>query len=555
MALSPDGTRLAYVSAGQIWLRAMDGVDIKPVLPAKATATILNLTFSPDGQWLAYSYPQDVYRVPAAGGVPVRVHEQDVAPFGMTWQGDSLLMASRNKVVRIGANGGEVETLIELPADKRVMRPQLLPDGRSLVFGLFAAVPNSGGTFRPPVMDIVAQRMGEPQPTVLVKGADDPQFVAPGHLLFVREGVLYATAFNPATFEVSKDSVPVLPGIRRNGPWAQYAVAASGVLSYVPGPLEVGAAAVRSLILSARDGTPEYLKPASGEYDEPRMSPDRRYIAYVNIERDSQSIWVYDRKSGGAARRLTFGGRDRAAVWTPDSSRVTFQSERNGIASIYSQRADGSGVAEQLTTAPAGVPHTPQSWSPDGSVLLLDVKDKGRYTLMMMRARDKSIVPFAQVSSISETGALFSPNGKWIAYTRDETDAPAMVFVQPFPATGAQFEISKSTEDGHHPIWSADGRELWYTPGSVGVVTAVPLQLSPEFVPGDAVRLPRPFTNLAPTRPRSYDAAEGGKILGLTTVPRNLAPVQAGTASPRIAENIHIVINWLEELRAKVKPR
>ena len=549
VAISPDGTRLAYVSGRQIWLRSMGSPDIKPVAPATPSAAILNLTFSPDGQWLVYTNPLDIFRVPSAGGLPVRVHTLDVVPLGMTWTGDSLVISQRHKIIRVGANGGESETLLELPDDQRAVRPQLLPDGITLLFGIFPAT----RTETRPIPDIVIQRIGDQNRTVLLTNADDALFVAPGHLLFAREGVLYATAFDPARHAVSKDVVPILPGVRRNGLYAQYALSATGILTYVAGPLEVAANPARNLILAGRDGTMEYLKPASGNYSEPRMSPDGRYVAYVNQEETATSIWVYDLQGGGAARRLTFVGRDRAPVWTPDSTRVTFQSERDGTTAIYTQRVDGRGVAEQLTTPESGGTHTPQAWSPDGNTLLLDVKDKTRYTLMVMRSGAKALVPFADVSSISETGATFSPDGRWVAYTRDENGATAMVLVQPFPATGALFQISKSTEDGHHPTWSRDGKELLYTPG--GGFISVPMKLSPEIVPGEPAQRPRPFTNMAPSVPRTYDSADGGKILGLSTVARGTVPV-GGTAAPaRVTESIQIIVNWIEELKAKVKIR
>ena len=554
VALSPDGTRLAYVSGRQIWLRSMGSLDIKPVAPATPAAAIVNLTFSPDGQWLVYTNPRDIYRVPSAGGLPVRVHTLDAVPLGMTWTGDSLLIAKANRIIRVGANGGDTETLIELPEDQFALGPQLLPDGRTLLFGMFSP----GTTQTRPIPDIVVQRIGDQERTVLVTGADDALFIAPAHLVFAREGVLYATAFDPARHAVSKDALPILPGVRRAGPFAQYALSATGILAYVAGPLEVAAIPTRNLILAGRDGTMEYLKPAPGNYSEPRMSPDGRYVAYVNQEETVTSIWVYDLKGGGAARRLTFVGKDRAPVWTPDSTRVTFQSERDGTTAIYTQRVDGRGVAEQLTEPASGITHTPHAWSPDGKTLLLDAKDKSRYTLMVMvmGSGQKALTPFADVSSVSETGATLSPDGRWVAYTRDESGAPAMVFVQPFPATGALFQMSKSTEDGHHPVWSRDGRELLYTPRPGGFI-AVPMKLSSEIVPGEPVQRQRPFTNMAPSVPRTYDSADGGKILGLTSVARDAVPAAVpGTAAPPgVTESIQIIVNWVEELKAKVKTR
>jgi Tol biopolymer transport system component len=144
-------------------------------------------------------------------------------------------------------------------------------------------------------------------------------------------------------------------------------------------------------------------------------------------------------------------------VWSADSTRLTFQSDRDGDASIYWQRADGTGVAERLTKAEPGVAHVPQSWSPDGAVLLFDAARGEEVTLLALKVRDRSIAPFGGVRSLAPSGAIVSPDGHWVAYsTRANLSSANVVYVQPFPATGALFQISKTSEDGHHQVWSRD---------------------------------------------------------------------------------------------------
>jgi Tol biopolymer transport system component len=250
------------------------------------------------------------------------------------------------------------------------------------------------------------------------------------------------------------------------------------------------------------------------------MSPDGRRVAFGFSDARDTSIWVYDIGTGGSARRLTFGGRDRFPVWSSDSERVIFQSDREGDLGLFWQRADGVGAAERLTKPDKGVAHVAQSASRDGRWLLMDQTADSKTSLMAFSFKDKSAAPFGGTSS-------------------------NVVYVQPFPATGAKVQISPNAEDGHHQTWSSDGKELYYTPGAGNRLTAVTVMASQGFAFGPAPPVTRPFWNNSPAFERTYDVARDGKrFLGL------LSP-EALSVGASTRPEIRVVLNWFEELKAR----
>jgi Tol biopolymer transport system component len=149
--------------------------------------------------------------------------------------------------------------------------------------------------------------------------------------------------------------------------------------------------------------------------------------------------WLYDLATNKAMRRLTYEGNNHFPIWTADSSRVVFQSDRDGDVAIFWQRADGAGAAERLTRPEKGTSHVPESWSRKDDVLLYCVDNGVDFTLWTLSLKTGKSMPFGGVRSIYPTDARFSPDGEWIAYTSAETLGPTTIYVQPFPATGAKY--------------------------------------------------------------------------------------------------------------------
>ena len=172
-------------------------------------------------------------------------------------------------------------------------------------------------------------------------------------------------------------------------------------------------------------------------------------------------MWIYDMAGASSARRLTLGGRNRVPVWSADSERVAFQSDREGDRGLFWQRADGTTAAERLTKPDKDTAHVPESWSPDGKTLLFSVAKGSSYAVAALSLPDKTVTLFGGIQSPFPPSATFSPDGRWVAYSVGAPGAFAgSLFVQPFPTTGATYPISKGL--GSHPMWSPDGKELFY---------------------------------------------------------------------------------------------
>ena len=249
-------------------------------------------------------------------------------------------------------------------------------------------------------------------------------------------------------------------------------------------------------------------------------------------------------------RRLTFEGQghNRFPVWSADSQRVAFQSDREGDLGIFWQRADGAGTAERLTKADEGVSHIPESWAPDGERFLYNAGKGGANSLWLFSLKDRTAARFDAVESLARTltGAVFSPDGRWVAYASQEGRASSAVYVQPFPPTGAKYQISKNADVGHHPMWSPDGAELLFNAGQVAPLNAVRITTQLGFTVGEATPVPRPFQGATPNFERPFDISRDGQhFLGL------IDAVQTQSGAPA-AQQIQVVLNWFEELRARV---
>jgi Tol biopolymer transport system component len=357
----------------------------------------------------------------------------------------------------------------------------------------------------------------------------------------------------------SGGAVPIVEGVRRaaaaaNNGSAQFGISDTGSLVYIPGPVST-ARDQTSVGLFDRKGGSDLLKIQPGAYQLPRMSPDGKRIAFGSDDGREASIWIYELSGTSSMRRLTFEGQghNRFPVWSADSQRVAFQSDREGDLGIFWQRADGNGTTERLTKADEGVSHIPESWAPDGERFLYNAGKGGATTsLWVFSLKDRKAARFDAVESSATTSgrtltaAVFSPDGRWVAYGFQEGQrVSSAVYVQPFPPTGAKYQISKNADAGHHPMWSPDGAELLFNPGQ-GSLNAVRITTQPSFTVGEAMPVPHPFMSATPNFERPYDISRDGQhFLGLI----DAAQTQSGAPA---AQQIQVVLNWFEELKARV---
>ena len=548
LAISPDGTRVVIVAGGRLYLRSLTDLNAKPIQGSEAFGAVNEPVFSPDGQSIAFFSTLDnsLRHIAVAGGAAVTISPSVSAtsPLGMTWDETGLVFSSPDQkgISRVSPNGGAPESLVTLKENERAFGPQMLPGGKAVLFTLATGT----AADRWDKADIVVQSLKTGERKRLLTGGTDARYLPTGHLVFALGGTLFALAFDAARLELRGGPVPVVEGVRRapgtTSGAAQYSVSSTGTIVYMPGPSSVSMSQAE-IVLVDRKGTAEPLKLAAGPYDVPRISPDGKRIAF-GTENDKEAIvWTYDVSGTSQARRLTYDGKNRYPVWSADSRRVTFQSDREGDLGIFWQAADGTGAAERLTKPNPGESHEPESWSPKtNQVLLFNVRKGSDVSLWMLSMPDKKISPFGAVtSSQAPTGAVFSPDGRWVAYT-SASSTRTTVYVQPFPATGAKYELVQRGGDVPHEVaWSADGKELFYNPRP-GAFEVVSVTTQPSFAFGPAAPVLRPFNLGPPTARRAYDVTPDGKILGV-------AP-SGGALNTSVP--MHVVLNWFEELRARV---
>ena len=353
--------------------------------------------------------------------------------------------------------------------------------------------------------------------------------------------------------------MPIVQGVRRgntpevNPGVAHFSVSRSGSLIYVPGPVSLTAPDQELVRLDLKGGL-ESLKLPRGRYETPRVSPDGKRLAFGTEEGSEAIVWIYELSGASSMRRLTVGGRNRYPIWSADGERVAFQSDREGDLGIFWQRADGTGPAERLTRAEPGTSHFPESWSPQGDRFLFSVfraSGGSPVSLWTFSLQDKKAEPFGgvQFSAANLPRSVFSPDGRWVAYMSDETGTTA-VYVQPFPATGAKYPISKGR--AFSPMWLPNGKGIVFVDSanpSTGGLAVVSVATQPTFTFGNPVVVPsgRLQTGVlsAPIAPRPFDMAPDGAIIGTVESEQTSS---GALAAPRI----EVVLNWFEELKARV---
>jgi eukaryotic-like serine/threonine-protein kinase len=561
IAISPDGTQIAYTANQRLWLRSMSDVEARPIGGIDGSSAVINPVFSPDGRSIAFFGDMTLKKIAVTGGAAVTLCPAE-NPFGMSWTPDGILFGQGSKgIMRVAATGGKPEVIIRVKSNEFAHGPQLLPDGETVLFTLATGT----GTDRWDKGLIVVESLKSGERKTVIEGGSDARYVPTGHIVYALGGVIFAVPFDVRRMEVSGGPVPVVEGVRRTAAVTgipptgavQFSTAANGSLVFLPGPVSPTTGLVQ-LALMDRKGTVESLKLQPAAYQHPRISPDGKRIVFTTEDGRDAAVWIYELSGATAMRRLTFGGKNRFPIWSADGHRVAFQSDREGDLGIFWQAADGSGTAERLTKADAGTSHIPESWSPTEDAFLFRVtKGPEGTSLSLFSLKERKATSFGSIRSTSPTDAVFSPDGRWVAYSAqmgsDTNLGGRVVYVQPFPATGATFQLPVLEIGGYrHPRWSPDGKELFYWIGGNNVrMHAVAVTTQPTFAFGNPMAIPNPtyWLDTAGEAARPYDVtADGQRFVG-RIVPGSANSTEA--AAPMNAE-IQVVLNWFEELKARV---
>jgi Tol biopolymer transport system component len=523
IALSPDGSLVVFVgrsaSGSQLYARALDDPDVKPIA---GTTRAIRPFFSPDGKWIAFFADGQLKKVPAAGGAPTTI--TNVAGYAEgTWSPNGVIVFSRRDqpgLWRVSAAGGVPQRLTtpdRIRGEVWHFGPHFLPDGTTLLFT------RSRGTRDDSHLGVVSL---DGRVTLLDQVGMSPAFARTGHLLWTTGGgILTAAPFDPRRRAITGPSVPIVDRGYRAA--SGVAVSPGGTLAYWTGE------PVANLVLVDRSGAMRPLEAEGRVYRSPRVSPNGTRIA-MEIASDSSfgsDIWIYH-LTDATLTRLTFDGRSGNPVWTPDGKRITFTSRPvDSDPDIYWQPADGSGPAERLVGGPMS--QSPHAWTPDRGTLVFTEPRPGRRMDILAVTVDRNRIPHPILATeFNERIPRLAPDGRWMAYTSDESGR-VEIYVRPFPGPGGRWQVS--TQGGNQPVWSRDGRELFYRDGAR--VIAATIRTSPTF----AVTGRRPLFEDAyvgsNTVDNDYDVLPDGRFALIKS---------AGEGAQLI-----VVANWFDELRRR----
>ena len=458
IAVAPDGTQLAYIAAGsgsggQLMLNGFDDIHARPVAGA---AQVRDPFFSPNGQSIAFQGNTGLDRIPVAGGTPVSVvNDASLSMRGASWGDDDTIVFGRSEtgagLFRVSATGG---TPVALTTPNAAIHegghvfPSVLPDGRGV---LFTIRPDNSNPVRVAVLD---SRTGKYR--TLIPGASNASYVKTGHVVFESSGSLRVAPFDLASLTITGESRPLVDRVvmTLQGE-ANYSVSRSGALAYVP----ARPAPPRSLVWIDRTGKETAITDLPiGPYSEPHLSPDERKIA-MSLSDPNEDVWIWDLIRGGLSQFTRMPQRDDLPVWTPDSKSIVFASNRTGETRLYRQAIDETGEAVPIDT---GLRPVPSSITGDGHVLLHQNDSGTRWVLFDVALSPGSVAqPLIRTPNLDQQlNAATSPDGHWFAYNSTEAGTH-QVFIRPYPATDARrWQVSNT--GGERPLWSRDGRQLFY---------------------------------------------------------------------------------------------
>jgi len=463
-----------------------------------------------------------------------------VNPSGVSWGADGIVFGQgSNGILRVSPDAGKPELLARVSDDEWAHGPQMMPGGDAVLFTIGSVRDNRMLWDR---AKVVLQDLSTMERTVLIDGASDARYVPTGHLVYAVGGVLFAMPFDERRRQATGSAVPVVEGVRRTVATgtAHFTFSNNGTLVYLPGPVSTTSL---DLAWVGRGGGITPLKVPAHPYEFPRISPTGRRLAVGTDDGKNANVWIHDLADAASMRQLTLGGRNRYPIWSSDGARIAFQSDREGDLAIYWQRADGSGAAERLTKPELGTSHVPDSWSPKSDRFLFTAKKGSDISLWTFTVHDRTAAHLENVQSSAPPRPVFSPDGRWLAYGVVQSGAFAL-FVQPFPTTGAKSSIST----GYHPLWSPDGKALYFSrrPG-LAQTMVMRIATRPSLTLGNPEPVLRATTVEGdPGEARNYDLTPDGQRFLIVVAPD---PTSLGLPA---AEQLQVVLNWFEELKRRV---
>ena len=561
VALSANGTRLAYTANQRLYLRLMDQLDPTPIRGTEVAldpeGAARNPFFSPEGRWIGFWQDRQLKKVLITGGAPIPLCPAE-NPWGVSWTSDNTILYGQSEgagtgaagIWRVSSEGGKPEHVVKVEAGQIAYGPQLLPGGRAILFAL-AARPGEWDTAQ-----IVVQSLDSGRRDVVVERGVDARYVPTGHLVYALNGTLLAVPFDVSRLAVTGDAVPVVDDVAQPTITAQFAISNQGALVYVPSDAIGGPIRPRTLVWVDRQGREVPIKGVPPRhYFYPRLSPDGIRVA-LDVRDQEHDIWIWHLGRETLERLTLEPTFEQSGVWVPpDGKTVIYASGRRGgpraPRSLFRRPSDGTGNAEQLIQGTVG--QFPSTVTPDGTTLIVRVVTPppkvgtlpGTDLYLLPLAGEPRLQPLL-TELFDELNADVSPNGQWLAYESNESGRNE-IYLRPFPNVDA-WKQQVSTNGGTQPLWARNGRELFYE--SMGTLMRVPVKTGSTFERGTPEKVfdaPYLVRQLDQARGRLYDvSADGQRFLMI----KDTSVADERPPSARII----LVQNWFEELKRLVVP-
>jgi Tol biopolymer transport system component len=527
--LSPDGTRMVYVSQGRLFTRRLDQPNATELAGTQGAFAPF---FSPDGLWIAFFAQGKLKKISVEGGASVTLCDAANGRGGSWGEDGTIVFTPDGRVAlsKVSSAGGAPQPLstLDKQAGEITQRwPQVLPGGKAVLYT------SSTHGYHYEDADIIVYSMASGQRKTVLRGGSYARYLPSGQMVYMREGTLFAVAFDLDRLEVRGTPVPVLDQVGYNAGTASAQVdfSQTGTLIYRSG----GGGLVTVQWLDAAGKTQSLLAKADS-YQHPSLSPDGSRLAI-----NTTDIWVYEWQRD-TMTRLTFGpATSTNPLWSPDGRYILF----NAPGGMFWTRSDGSGKPQPLTQSKNF--QFPWSFTPDGNRLaFIEFTPETRYDIWTVPLeRDDAGLragkpePFLQSPS-DERHPSFSTDGRWMAYDSNESGS-YQVYVRAFPDKGGKWQISNSS--GVYPEWSRNGRELFFRTDDNQIMVASYTVKSNSFV-ADKPRVwsEKKIANIG--LQDNYDLAPDGK--------RIAAIMPAETVEAQNAQS-HVIFleNFFDEMRRR----
>jgi eukaryotic-like serine/threonine-protein kinase len=552
--ISPDGRKLAFAAVdsggmSRIWIRPLDSLEARLLPGTEIAVTPLPFFWSWDSRFLAFFSPDRKLKKIDISGGPAQTLCEAANVVGGSWSPEGVILfgGARTPITRVSEAGGTPVALTALdPARQEAAHggPKFLPDGRHFFYFRYSTTASNSGIY---LGSIDAKPSEQPSQPLLPNQMMPEYYVPPAtgssaHLLFFREGTVLAQPFNASKLRLSGDPVPVAEQVSSVGIQGAFSASANGVLAFVGGA--TGAGAFQLTWLDRQGKKQEAIGEPGLFQTTVALSPDGKQAAVTRAAQNlpNRNLWLYDLTGRGAPARFTFdSSRDIYPVYSPDGSRIVFQSFRDGTYNLYQKLTNGAKNEELLLKSDELT--YPYSWSRDGRFLAYTVqtaKTKDDIWILPMDGNSKPML--FQGTEFNETGAQFSPEGHWIAYQsnaggRDE------VYVREFViGSDGKPEATPphlvSAGGGSNPKWRDDGKELFYLSGDRKAILSVEISTKPSFqFSATKLSVPLPTGITATTV-----SGDGQRIL-------IAAPAAVSNAQGNAPPQFTIVQNWQAGLK------